>query len=51
MSSFLARALLLSTPPTSGETQIKFFPLMFLLTCLANIGVAKRLSTGKSKKP
>ena len=50
-SNFLAKALVLSTPPTSGETQIKFFTLIFFFTCLANIGVAKRLSTGRSKNP
>ena len=51
ISNFLARALVLSTPPTSGATQIKFFLLKLFLTCLAKIGVAKRLSTGMSKNP
>ena len=44
-------ALALSVPPTSGATQIIFLLLIFFLACLAKIGVAKRLSTGISKKP
>ncbi len=51
ISNFLARALVLSTPPTSGATQIKFFLFKCFLTCRAKIGVAKRLSTGISKNP
>ena len=47
----LLKALALSTPPTSGATQIKLLVLMFFLICLANIGVANKLSTGISKKP
>ena len=50
-SSFLPKALALSTPPTSGATQIKFLLFIFFLICLEKIGVAKRLSTGMSKKP
>ena len=37
--------------PQTGATQIKLFDLIFFLICLAKIGVAKRLSTGMSKKP
>ena len=50
-SKILPRALALSVPPTSGATQIIFLLLIFFFTCLANIGVAKRLSTGMSKNP
>ena len=50
-SNFFPKALALSTPPTSGATQIILLLLIFLLICLAKIGVAKRLSTGISKKP
>ena len=44
-------ALARSVPPTSGATQTIFLLLIFFRACLANIGVAKRLSTGMSKKP
>ena len=47
----LLKPLVLATPPTSGETQIMFFDLILFLICLANIGVANKLSTGISKKP
>ena len=49
--TLLPKALALSTPPTSGETQIKFFVLIFFFMSLANIGVENKLSTGISKKP
>ena len=51
ISNFLPKARALSTPPTSGATQIKFLFFIFLLICLEKIGVAKRLSTGISKNP
>ena len=48
---FVARPLVLWTPPTSGDTQINFLFFNFLLIYLANKGVVKRLSTGISKNP
>ena len=51
ISNFLASALVLSTPPTSGATQIKFLLFIFFFMCLAKIGFEKRLSTGISKNP
>ena len=47
----LPKALALSTPPTSGETQTKLLVLIFFYMSLANIGVENKLSTGMSKKP
>ena len=47
----LPKALALSTPPISGETQTKLFVLIFFLMSLANMGVENKLSTGMSKKP
>ena len=44
-------ALALSVPPTSGATQIIFLLFIFFFMWRANMGVAKRLSTGISKKP
>ena len=45
------KALALAVPPTSGATQIILFFFYFFFICLANIGVANKLSTGISKNP
>ena len=50
-SNNFPRALALSTPPTSGATQIIFLSFIFFLACLAKMGVPNKLSTGISKKP
>ena len=47
----LARSLVLATPPTSGETQIKFLLFNFFLIYFEKSGAVYRLSTGISKKP
>ena len=49
--SLVAKALVLATPPISGETQIKFFELICFFINFENNGVVNKLSTGISKKP
>ena len=47
----VASALVLATPPISGDTQINFFEVIFFLINFENNGVVNKLSTGISKKP
>ena len=47
----VASALVLATPPTSGETQINCLLLNFFFMYFANNGAVYKLSTGISKKP
>ena len=47
----VAKALVLATPPTSGDTQISFFEFNFFFIYFAKRGAVYKLSTGISKNP